>query len=272
LSEEFADASEPSDRQNETHVENESLFLPEARKLHEKRVGVLKNDPEFCKAVEVLKKFHTRLIPSDLFEDMLPYLASIAIPRKSCDPKKVLETISAAATGKTWKALKGSPARFRRIAKEIEQINQSPVMSPANWVKDSEVMGRLLKGYFLRLPGVLNLYALWLEMLIADKLPKLWNEQVPASRRGLPDALFFLSGLVKALTGRFHDREVCNLLDAAARALGVDHQFDPILQWRKNFLKLIQEHDRCSNRLRGLLVPSIHMCTCHHAARNSRSH
>lgn len=47
--------------------------------------------------------------------------------------------------------------------------------------------------------------------------------------RGHSPYLFYLSDLVKALTGRFHDREVCDLLDAAARALGVSYQFDPTL-------------------------------------------
>jgi hypothetical protein len=142
-----------------------------------------------------------------------------------------LEEIWASKTGKTWKALKESPARFRRIADEIERINKSDFLSPAVWIRDDEIKPRLLKGYFLRLPGVLNIYAAWMDSLLGEKVPRGWKEHfhVPSERRGHSASLFHLCDLVKAATGRFHDKEVCDLLDAAASALGVDYHFDPTL-------------------------------------------
>jgi hypothetical protein len=189
----------------------------------------LRSDREFCAAMDVLKACQADPTLGELLSELLPFFACLAVPRRGGKLRKALEKIWASDTGKTWRALKDFPVRLRGIADEVERINRSGFVSPSIWIAEDQIKARVVKAHFLRLPGVLRFYAVWLEMLIAKKVPVAWERHFPSRPRGHSSFVFHVSHLVKAITGRFHDKEVCNLLDAAACALGIDYQFDPIL-------------------------------------------
>jgi hypothetical protein len=192
-------------------------------------VTIVKKDGKFCDAMEVLKAYQAEPTQKEAFGAMLPYFACLAVPRKGGAKRKTMEKIWASKTGKTWKALKEFPARLGGIADEVEKINKSDLASPLIWMREDEPKARIAKDHFQRLPGVLRFYAAFLRMLLVEKVPATWERHFPSAPRGHSHSIFHLSQLIKASTGRFHDREVCDLLDAAACALGVDYQFDPTL-------------------------------------------
>ena len=190
---------------------------------------LLQVDRNFSEALDALTSCANNLWIKQALTTILPLLACLAVPRKGAGLKKTFESLWASDTGKTWKALKEFSARLRRMAQEIEAVNRSQFLSPALWIKKDESRGRFVEQQFRILPGALRIYAAWLDMLLNEKLPAAWEHHVPSPKRGHSPALFHLSDMVKAATGRFHDREVCDLLTAAATALDAPYNFDPTL-------------------------------------------
>ena len=127
--------------------------------------------------------------------------AAVAVqkPRRRVDWKKLW----ASGTGKSWKALKEFPERIRKMAAELKTS------------LCDDVFGQKDARQFWDLPPSLCDYADWLESQI-EKIPVMGNR---APRRGTSQWKGHLSDRVKALTGRFHDKEVAELLNAVDLAL-----------------------------------------------------
>lgn len=107
-------------------------------------------------------------------------------------------------TGKTPKALAGFAQRLRAIAVEIERVNRSPFFHTPD----------------LTLPRELRTHAEDIERGMA------FAKQLMRGQRGHSRWVFQLSGLVKRVTGHWHDAKVSRLLNAAANALQVSFQVD----------------------------------------------
>jgi hypothetical protein len=152
--------------------------------------------------------------------------------------KKSLKNLWALGTGKTWKALREFPDRLRRMAKEVEQINASPLFAPARYINVKTTRAGFVRTGLEQLPAIMSFYANGLEMHIA-RLPKDWGQHFSASRQGYPPVLLYLSQIVKLFTGRWHDAKVADLLNAAAIALDERCEFDflTIAQARSRFKK-----------------------------------
>jgi hypothetical protein len=155
--------------------------------------------------------------------DMVPLLAALAVmkgPRR-----ETWEQLWAVGTGKTWKALQEFPDRLRRMADEVEQLNAGPFFDPGRWITDGTLEGRIAKRRFSLLPGILRMYATWVEVCVE----KITKQHFPAKRSGHSFLVGFLSTLVKLSTGRFYDKEVAGVLTAAGLVLNGlgDKGFDP---------------------------------------------
>ena len=151
---------------------------------------------------------------------ILAAFACIEVSKRHGGGKKSLEKLWAFETGKTWKTLGEFPDRLRRMAKEIEQINVSPFFAPALYVNVKTIQAQLVRKRFEQLPGIINLYATGLEIHTA-RIPKQWAEAVPTSPSGPSWLLLLLSYTIKVVTGKWHDKEVAELLNAGAIALDV---------------------------------------------------
>lgn len=206
-----------------------SAFAEAAREAVREWVSRLRSDRAFCRAMENLMKHASEPALRKLLMEMLPLLAAVSLPRKGRNAIRSLEGVWASDTGKSWKALNDFPTRLRRIADEIQRINESRLLSPSVWIRKDTVKGQVGRRQFGILPNVLRVYALWLESLVSDRIPSWFRAELPPVPRGHSPALFLMCSVVKLATGRFHDKEVCDLLDSAASALGVRHMFDPTL-------------------------------------------
>jgi len=142
-------------------------------------LAIVGKDPDFCKAGKILKAKVTKTIFSETFSELLPFFACLAVPRKGGNVRKIAEEFWASKTGKTWKALREFPARLRVVADDIERINKSDYLTPTIWLKKDQTLARLVKDHFLRLPGVLRQYAIWLDILVGEKVPGAWRKICP---------------------------------------------------------------------------------------------
>ena len=163
------------------------------------------------------------------FSRLLLALASVAVAKKA--NRETWEGLWALGTNKTWKALKGFPKRLRGIADEVKQVGGSPLFDFEFWISNSKgtVGAHVVRQRLRQLPGILNLYAACIER-ITKRLPIVYLERegVPSRKGGNSQSVLLLSQLVEVLTGRFRDREVANLLNAAAHALGESFAIDAL--------------------------------------------
>lgn len=191
-----------------------------AKRLLRDNVARLKSDSRFSSAAETLGRFRRDTFKDLPVVELLPVLACLAIMTKSKSCRReTWEPLWAAGTGKTWKALKDFPRRIRGIADEVERVNSPPFFNPSFWITKETTQAKIVRGRFTQLPGLLRLYATSVEFLV-ERLPALTARAYPPSRYGHFDFVFLLSGSIKMTTGRFRDREVAELLNAAALALG----------------------------------------------------
>jgi len=180
---------------------------------------------------------HVRESEMDL-ASLLASFACMEVYQKRGKGKKSLEKFWPVGTGKTWKALREFPERLRRMAKEIEQVNRSSFFAPPFFVNAKTTQAGLVRKRFEQLPGIITLYATGLEMHIA-RVPKLWAQSLPQSPQGPSLVLLGLSHTVKVCTGKWRDKEVAELLNAAAIALGEKREYDALYiaqaraRWKK---------------------------------------
>jgi hypothetical protein len=199
-----------------------------AKQLLRDNVARLMADSSFTSAAEVLGRVRRDTFKDLPLVELLPLLACLAImTKRKSSRRETWEKFWPVGTGKTLKALKDFPRRIRGIADEVERVNSNPFFNPSSWITKETTDARIVRRRFTQLPGLLCLYATSLELLIG-RLPSLTAQAYPPPTHGHSDFVFLLSGSVKMATGRFRDREVAELLNAAALALGEDYEFDAL--------------------------------------------
>jgi hypothetical protein len=115
--------------------------------------------------------------------------------------RKTWEELWASGTGRTWKALKDFPDRLRPMAKEVEQVNESPFFAPFMFVNAKARHAELVRKRLSVLPGIMRVYAAGLEAHIAG-VPDLTAKNYLSPRRTVPIAL------ATFLRGQSHNGEV----------------------------------------------------------------
>jgi hypothetical protein len=132
-----------------------------------------------------------------------------------------LDDYWARGTGKTWKSLKEFPRRLMDLADEIERVNTAdPLFYARRRGKDLERFALLRLGQSCKgLPIMIRDYS----EALRER-----NATVTAAtpRSGSQNALFQITEVVKWSTGKPHDKEVSELLNVVAEALGEDKRFD----------------------------------------------
>ncbi len=200
----------------------------QAKRLLRENVSRLASNPRVTSAVEVLGRFRRDTFKDLPLVEVLPLLACLAImTKRKSSRRETWERFWPTGTGKTWKAIKDFPRRIRRIADEVERVNSNPFFNPSFWIAKETIDAKIVRRRFTQLPGLLSLYAASLELLIG-RLPTLTAQAYPPPTHGHWDFVLLLSGSIKMATGRFRDREVAELLNAAALALGEDYEFDAL--------------------------------------------
>lgn len=212
----------------------------EAAKWLKERVDHAKKNERFERALAAITISLTSQVQEHVMalDDTLAAFACLGVSRKRGGGRKSFEKLAALGTGKTWKALAEFPERLRRIAKEVEQINKSPFFAPALYVNAKTTQAEIVRKRFEQLPGIISFYATGLEVHI-DRTPNLWAKTFPPSQGGHSQWLLLLSYAVKLATGKWHDAEVAELLNATAVALDETREFDAltIAQARSRFKK-----------------------------------
>ena len=124
------------------------------------------------------------------------------------------------------------------MAKEVERIGASPIFAAATFTKEQTVERETARKRFHQLPGTMKLCAMVLDAFI-QRVPELTRESFSRPERRQSTFLAYLSYVVKAATGKLLDRQVAELLDAAAAAFGVKREFYAmtIAQARSRFKK-----------------------------------
>ncbi len=184
-----------------------------------RQLGNLTADREFRRACRAVLDCRTDAWRDFPLEDLLTMLALVSVMPQGLSAK-TRRRLWAVDTRKTWKALKEFPNRLKNMAEEIETINGSHFFRPRNWITPSTIRGRVVGTQFSLLPGALRVYAHFVESITA-KLPVMAANHalfapVP---RGYSELILVVSNLVKAVTGRFHDAEVSDLLNATDLAV-----------------------------------------------------
>jgi hypothetical protein len=105
------------------------------------------------------------------------------------------------------------------MADEIEQINASTFFAPSKYMCAKKPEVEYWEQYFYKLPKVMRFYALGLRRHLRN-VPEWTAQVIPPSSHGHSPALLGLSVVVSVFTGKWHDRETTDLLNAAALALG----------------------------------------------------
>jgi len=186
----------------------------------------LKSVPRFNEKLEAIISLKKCRPPSA--EDIwsLLILSYVSVPGGGTI-QDIREKVWAQKTGKSWKAIKNFPDRLLALAEEIERLNASVYFSPSQYVNRDTREVAYFRERFMQLPGTLRIYAAGLRMQ-AGRVPKLTAHFLQPTPRGYPESVFQLSELVKAMTGQYHDREVADLLNAAAPQMERQERFDEL--------------------------------------------
>jgi len=179
--------------------------------------------------VEAIERLRRDPCKDKSFSNLFRALASVAVAKKA--PRETWEGLWAGGTNKTWKALKGFPKRLREMSDEVKQVSTDTLFDfdVMPWITKETAGAQVLKQRLRQLPGLLQLYADFLEMM-TKRLPIVFLERegIPSRKGRNSRSVLLLSKLVEALTGRFCDEEVANLLNAAARALGESFEIEAL--------------------------------------------
>lgn len=174
--------------------------LPDA-----KLVAYVQANPDFAKAYQAIAKHQQGQAKGQDLSDSFAVRACLAVlpvPHS----RRWREEIWLKATGKSWKALTEFPRRLQKMAGEIESLNANFFSIPVACDNPTLVN-------FCQLPTVLRSYA---EVLShrTMRIPKGFLS--PSRSRRLVE----LSHFARAMTGRYCDREIADLLNATAIAMG----------------------------------------------------
>jgi hypothetical protein len=194
-----------------------------------RRVDQLRADPGFRRARNVVMDCRARDFRDFNLDDVLTMFVCFALVPQGVSAETV-QRLFTFSTGKSWKALKGFPARLKKMAGQIETVNAGPFFDPLNLTART-VTGRALRAQLPLLPVTLRAYAAFLELLISKLPPLISNYFAPGKpQRGHSAWILHISNFVKKLTGRFRDVEVSDLLNAADPILDSDRtqpRFEP---------------------------------------------
>jgi hypothetical protein len=144
--------------------------------------------------------------------DLVTFVTAVGVTKSAT--KSTDERLWSVGTGKTWKALREFPQRLLNVAREIEQLNQSPMFFPDKAITAKTPSANYARIQFGRLPGILRMYGTWVEVW-TSKIPAVMGELLGRRSRGKADALVAVSNLIAIVTGRFNDNDTAELLNAA---------------------------------------------------------
>jgi len=223
--------------------------VPMSKETHNIAVARIKaararllSNVEFRDALEAIVGFkrrgpHQRPVKTGLLQQILRGFTILDEYGKGA-PRKDWEKLWARGTGKTWKALTEFPERLRGMADEVEGVDRNKYFG-SELAQQLEMSGAKLPP----LPDILRDYAYCYDGLI--RLLRERAGKIPYSRPNseYPLWVFELSEIVKVVTGRYCDREVVELLDAAAAALGKPRAFAS-----RSALNLAQARSRLNRR------------------------
>lgn len=178
-----------------------------------------------AKILNLARKGHT---PAAEGREALLVFVPLAVQRMKPARREDWERTWARDTGKTWKQLTEFSDRVRRIAEEIKGLSGSHYFDRKRAITEKSLLPdsthwEFAKRHFELLPMFLEGYACWLEEQVKaiSALMKHFYRRAPRKHSGF---IRFVSDQVKLMTGKFHDREVADLLNAADRALNPGHQ------------------------------------------------
>jgi len=177
--------------------------LPDA-----KLVAYVQENPDFAKAYQAIAKQQQGQAKGQDLSDSFAVRACLAV-LPVLHSRRWREEIWLKATGKSWKALTEFPRRLQKMAGEIESLNANFFSIPAACDNPTLVN-------FYQLPTLLRSYAEVLSQRTM-RIPKGFLS--PSRSRRLVE----LSHFAKAMTGRYCDAEIADLLNATAIAMGCDN-------------------------------------------------
>jgi hypothetical protein len=201
-------------------------FDQDAMRYIWERIDHLEASSRFGKACKAIARLQRDPYQGFDYSFLLAYLACRGVSRQRMS-RKTWQKVWTVGTGKTWKSLKDFPKRLRGLADEVERINSSSFFAPREYVNRKTVKATIVRGRLSELPGVLRLYATALEQHLC-RVPDLIAQSFPPPPRGHSTSIFDLAEFVKGLTGRPHDKEVTELLNAAGEALGEKCDLDAL--------------------------------------------
>lgn len=187
-------------------------------------VACLKVNSRFRRAIEQMLQFEMAdlrsrraILVGPLPDEALIALTYAAVTQKKA-PRHAWEELWSAGSGKRWKSIRDLPKRLHKMAGQIKNLSDG-VFGPEVWITSNAVEAQTVKRHFQQLPGLLEVYAVFVKRLIRN-LPR---GMAPYRK---PEYAFHLSQFVKAITGQYRDREVAELLTAASLALGRTREWD----------------------------------------------
>jgi hypothetical protein len=137
-----------------------------------------------------------------------------------------MEKVWAYGTGKTWKSLNDFPARLRRMAEEVKQVQAGPHFGPDSMINGESPLAKDIKRRIRELPLDLGVYATHIELIVKN-LPKINMSGRSLKRKFHEPWTSQLMEMVRVLTTRYCDREVAELLNSAAIALNEEFAVEP---------------------------------------------
>jgi hypothetical protein len=218
--------TDPREAGSDSHGNIDQTQAWAAKWLNE-RVNRVPQNPRCKRALRAITDCLSEPSPTIDFLDFPITLAALACLSlgQNRSRRKAWETLWAFGTGKTWKSLTDFPQRLRSIAKEVEQVNASQLFVSVVFSDAKTPKAEVARKRLTQLPGLMRLYGAALDTYIA-RVPQLTAARFPPSPQRHSQWLFNLSYAVKLATGQWHDREVAELLEAAAIVLNVKSKFD----------------------------------------------
>lgn len=169
------------------------------------------------RTIYALQRKGQKIVSGSDEEEVLVLYVSLAVRRRERtkgSPKEKFERRWAQDTGKTWKALTEFPTRIRRMAGEVEHVGKSHWLDPKR-IASEIPLAMYAKREFPILPTTLRNYADWLEATINRTSTFLKSLYLRVPRGRLSLFTLTVSEQVKLITGRYRDRLVADLLNAA---------------------------------------------------------
>ena len=196
------------------------VLQPVASSYFREQLGLLGKYGPFIRCLRTLTD-KIKGLPAEVSSDFLTtYACAAVVSDRSSLNRKAREETWADETGKTWKALKEFPERIEKIAQEMERINQHSLLAPEKSVNEKKRDAKIARQSFRELPSLMRLFAKALTGRIVN-MPKLHAYVFPSD-----SALQYLQVAVRSWTGKAHDREVAELVNAAAVALDKNFSTD----------------------------------------------